>query len=79
MPKVRFVEGKPNDYVIRYDTEWPIVPRVGEFLSIETGTAQQTDWEVVQVRHLAAGDESLIGTLVFIEERKPRSYDLGTV
>lgn len=45
MPKVRFVEGGVDDYSIVYDTEWPIAPRTGEFLSITGGTGQVMDWE----------------------------------
>jgi GTP-dependent phosphoenolpyruvate carboxykinase len=74
MPKVRFVEGTPEDYSTIYDTEWPIAPRVGEFLSI-TIAEQVMDWEITRVCHVAGDDEELIGTLARIKELpKQRTY-----
>jgi len=67
MLKVRFVEGSPENYNVIYDTEWPVVPRDGEFLSITVGTGQVMDYKVTRICHVAAGDESLIGTLAWIE------------
>ena len=66
MPKVRFVEGGVDDYSIVYDTEWPIAPRTGEFLSITVGTGQVMDWEITRVCHVADGNEELIGVLAWI-------------
>jgi hypothetical protein len=80
MPKVRFVEGTIEDYSTIYDTEWPIVPRVGEFLSITVGTGQVMGWEVTRVVHVADGDEKLIGTLAWIERSEtepPQSQAMG--
>ena len=44
MPNVRFVEGTADDYSTMYESEWPIVPRAGEFLSITVGTEQVREW-----------------------------------
>lgn len=67
MPNVRFVEGTFEDYSVIYDTEWPIVPRVGEFLSITVGTGQVIDYKVTRICHVADGGEKLVGTLAWIE------------
>lgn len=80
MAKVRFVEGSVDDYSITYDTEWPVVPRVGEFLSITVGTGQVIDWKVTRVCHVADGEENFIGTLIWIEQDSTGStnkYDLS--
>lgn len=67
MLKVRFVEGSAEDYSITYDCEWPVTPRVGEFISVTSGTGQTLDWKITRVCHVVAGDESLTGTLAWIE------------
>lgn len=67
MAVVRFVEGSADDYSITYDTEWPVVPRVAEYISITVGTGQVMDWKVTRVCHVADGDEKYIGTLAWIE------------
>lgn len=67
MLNVRFVEGTAETYETVYDTQWPVCPRVGEYISITVGTGQVLDWKVTRICHVAAGDESLIGTLAWIE------------
>ncbi|MEL7688133.1 hypothetical protein AAG596_12790 [Citromicrobium bathyomarinum] len=67
MPNVRFVEGTADEFSVTYDTDWPVVPRVGEYLSITVGTGQVMDWKVTRICHVADGDEKLIGTLAWIE------------
>lgn len=68
--RVRFVEGSFDDYSTTYDTDWPTVPRVGEFISITVGTGQVIDWKVANVCYVADGEEKMIGALCWIEQRK---------
>lgn len=73
MPNVRFVEGTFKDYSIAYDTDWPIVPRVGEYVSISVGSSPALDWKVTRICHVAYiddrpdGEDKLTGTLAWIE------------
>ena len=72
MLNVRFVQGTAEDFSITYDTDWSVVPRVGEFISITVGTGQVMDWEVTRVAYVAGGDETLIRALVWIEPAQVR-------
>lgn len=71
MPNVRFVEGSADSFSVVYDTEWPIAPRVGEFLQIVSGSDQELTWKVTRVCHVANAKEELIGTMAWIEQVRP--------
>lgn len=71
MPKLRLVQGTANKFDIVYDTDWPVIPREGEYIQITVGTDQEMTWKVTRVCHVASGNEELIGTLAWIEQVKP--------
>ena len=68
---VRFVEGSRDDYDVIYDADWPVVPRVGEFVEIESGTIRRY-WEVKRVCHVADAMEKYTGSLVWIRQASHR-------
>lgn len=72
MPNVRFVQGSPEDFSITYDTDWPVIPRVGEFISITIGTDEIVDWEVTRVAYVAGSNEKFVGSLVWVERSVTR-------
>lgn len=68
MVYVRFGTGSIDDFDIHYDTKWPVVPRIGEHLSMVIGTDQLANWRVKDVSYLGEADETLIGVLVLLTE-----------
>ena len=72
MVNVRFVEGTADDFDAVYDAEWPIVPRVSEFVEITVGTGQKMTWRVTRVCHVADANEKYVGSHVWIEEDSSR-------
>jgi hypothetical protein len=67
MPSVRFVQGTVDNYSAIYDIDWPIVPRVGEYLSMTSGRGFVSEWKVTRICHVGSDDKGLIGTLAWIE------------
>lgn len=78
MPKIHFVEGTAQDYSVTHDFDWPVISRVGEFLSLPADSGDVADWEVMRVCHIAEGKQYL-RTLVWIEASgvKPLGQAMG--
>ena len=70
MIKVRFVEGSATFHETLYDADWPVCPRVGEYLSITSGTRELIDWKITRVMHEAGDDETHIRAKVWIERAR---------
>ena len=72
MPNVKIVEGTAEDFSITYESDWPAIPRVGEFITYPGAADELIEWEVSRVSYVANRAETLAGALVWVERSVAR-------
>jgi hypothetical protein len=65
MIKLRFGTGSFDKLDILYQAEWPVVPRIGEKITIPTGSI--ADWTIRDVCYAGSAKEELIGAFIVVE------------
>lgn len=75
MTKVRGGTGSFDDFDIKFDVDWPIVPRVGEEIIIDSGV-HPIQWEVLRVAYLIGPEDGFIGAMLLLKDLRPSGYTL---
>lgn len=72
MPDIKIVEGSTEAFAILHEADWPVVPRIGEFITYPHSTGELIEWEVTRVSYVANLAEELASALIWVERSEVR-------